>query len=196
MNTTSDIKKLFEQGGGVLTTQELEGGGVSYYYIRKLVENNQIERIKQGVYRWLDDESDELVEVQKIVPQGIFCLFSAALLHDLSTFVPSEYHLAIPRKDKVALPDYPPIKIYYWDDNQYSLGLSIFKRENVGLRVYSLEKTVCDFIKFRNKIGLDVTKEVLKNYLALRDRNLHKLMALAKELGISTIARQYLEILV
>lgn len=196
MNTTSDIKKLFEQGGGVLTTQELEEGGVSYYYIRKMVENKQIERIKQGVYRWLDDESDELVEVQKIVPQGIFCLFSAALLHDLSTFVPSEYHLAIPRKDKVSLPDYPPIKIYYWDDDQYSLGLSIIKKENVGLRVYSLEKTVCDFIKFRNKIGLDVTKEVLKNYLALRERNLHKLMALAKELGISTIARQYLEILV
>lgn len=196
MNTTSDIKKLFEQGAGVLTTQELEEGGVSYYCIRKLVENKQIERIKQGVYRWLDDESDELVEVQKIVPQGIFCLFSAASLHDLSTFVPSEYHLAIPRKDKVALPDYPPIKIYYWDDNQYGLGQVKIMRENVGLRVYSLEKTVCDFIKFRNKIGLDVTKEVLKNYLALRNRNLHKLMAFAKELGISTIARQYLEILV
>lgn len=58
------------------------------------------------------------------------------------------------------------------------------------------EKTVCDFIKFRNKVGLDVTKEVLKNYLAFRERNLNDLMVYAKQMGISTIVRQYLEILV
>ena len=196
MNTAVDIKKLFEQGAGVLTSQELEEGGVSYYHIRKLIDNKKVERIKQGLYRWLDEESDELVEAQKIVPQGVFCLFSAALLHELSTSVPSEYHMAIPRKDKVTLPDYPPIKIYYWDDTQYNLGHVKITKQNAGLNVYGLEKTVCDFIKFRNKVGLDVTKEVLKNYLAHRERNLNDLMVYAKQMGISTIVRQYLEILV
>ncbi len=196
MNTATSIKKLFEQSGGVLTTQELEEAGISYYYVRKLIENEQIERVKQGVYCWLNGEGDELAEVQKIVPNGIFCLFTAALLYELTTFVPSGYHVAIPRKDKVTLPAYPPINLYYWDDNQYKLGQADIIRQNVSLRIYDREKTVCDFIKFRNKVGIDITKEALKNYLNLRERNLNKLMAYARQMKISTIVNQYLEILV
>ena len=64
------------------------------------------------------------------------------------------------------------------------------------MKIYDKEKSVCDAIRFRNKVGLDVMKEVLKNYLALRDRNLNDLMSFAKQIRISTIARKYLEILV
>jgi predicted transcriptional regulator of viral defense system len=196
MKKNLKIKTLFLKRGGVLTTKELKEAGVSYYFIQKMLQNEQIERIKRGVYRWAEGTEDEWVEVSKIVPHGIFCLFSAALLYDLSTFVPSGYHVAIPWKDKVRLPDYPPIKLYFWKDAQYELGKTTHQRNAFILPVYDLEKTVCDFIKFRNKVGLDVTKEVIRNYLARRDRNLNTLMDYSRQLKISSVVEQYIEVLV
>ncbi len=168
---------------------------MSYYFIQKLLQNEQIERIKRGVYRWAEGE-DEWQEARKIVPQGIFCLFSAALLHDLSTFVPSEYHISIPWKDKVKLPGYPPIKLYYWKEKQYEVGKSTHRHNDWKLPLYDLEKTVCDFIKLRNKAGLDVTKEVVRNYLDRKDRNLNKLMEYSRQLKISSVVKQYIQVLV
>ncbi len=196
MKNKQDIRKLFAKSGGVLTREELNQAGVSYYYIRKLLEDGEVERIKQGVYRWGEDGNDEWIEVQKMVPQGIFCLFSAAFLHELSTFVPSQYHIAIPWKNKVRTPEYPPVKFYYWQKPQYVLGQTSFKRDSYEFYLYDQEKTICDFIKFRKKVGVDLMKEVVKNYLARKDRNLNKMMTYAGELGVYSIVKSYIEILV
>lgn len=182
--------------GGVLTTGELNEAGISYYFIKKLIQNGEIERIKQGVYRWIEGLNDERIEVNKIVPQGIFCLFSAADLHELTTFVSSAYHMAIPWKSKVTLPDYPPIQLYFWKDNQYNIGQVDYKSDALDIVIYDLEKTVCDFVKFRRKVGLDITKEVIRNYLNRKDRNLDKLMSYSHQLKISSVVKRYLEVLV
>lgn len=181
--------------GGVLTTKETKQLGISYYYLQKYLRSKKIERIKQGVYRWLENADDEWQEVKKIVPKGVFCLFSAASLHELTTFISSEYHLAIPRKHKVILPEYPPIKIYYWKESHYELGIASIDHSRNSLRIYDIEKTVCDFIKYRNKLGLAITKEVIKNYLGRPDRNLNKLMQYAKQLRLGSIVQQYFEVI-
>ena len=196
MNKKQNIQELFAESGGVLTTEELNEAGVSYYYIRKLLDIGELERIKQGVYRWKEAKNDEWAEVQKMIPQGIFCLFSTSFLHELSTFVPSQYHVAIPWKDKVSLPDYPPVKLHYWQAPQYAVGRSIRQRDGYELNIYDQEKTVCDFIKFRNKVGIDVMKEVVRNYLGRKDRNLNKIMIYARQLGISSIIKSHFELLV
>lgn len=196
MEKYNRMYELFKSGGGVLTTGELEEAGISYYFIKKLMRSNEIERIKQGVYRWLEGSNDEWAEVKKIVPQGVFCLFSAAALHELSTFVSSEYHVAIPWKSKVTLPHYPPIQLYFWKDNQYHIGQVDYKNDALDLVLYDLEKTVCDFVKFRRKVGLDITKEVIRNYLNRKDRNLDKLMAYSRQLKISSVVKRYIEVLV
>ena len=196
MGKYNRINKLFKSGGGVLTTGELKEAEVSYYFIRKLMQNGKIERVKQGIYRWIEGSNDEWIEVKKIVPQGVFCLFSAAALHELTTFVPSAYHMAIPWKSKVTLPDYPPIRLYFWKDKQYDLGNFNYKNDAVDIAMYDLEKTVCDFVKFRRKVGLDITKEVIRNYLSRKDRNLNKLMAYSRKLKISSVVERYIEVLV
>lgn len=196
MNKEQQIKRLFFESGGVLSTEELYEAGISYYFIRKLLNAGELERIKQGVYRWKEAENDEWAEVQKMVPKGIFCLFSAAFLHELSTFVPSQYHVAIRWKDKVTLPEYPPVKLYYWQEPQYDLGHAIIQRDGYEINSFDREKTVCDFIKFRNKVGIDIMKEIVKTYLGAKDRNLNKLMTYAGQLGISSLVRSYLEVMV
>lgn len=196
MNEEPQIKRLFLASGGVLTREELHEAGISYYFIRKLLNAGELERIKQGVYRWKEAENDEWAEVQKMVPRGIFCLFSAAFLHELTTFMPSQYHVAIPWKDKVTLPEYPPVKLYYWQKPQYELGQAVIQRDGYEINIYDREKTVCDFIKFRNKVGMDIMKEIVKTYLGAKDRNLNKLMTYARQLGISSLVRSYLEVMV
>lgn len=196
MKIESDIKQLFESNKGILSIKHLQSQGINYYALNKLLKSQKVERIKPGLYRWTDFIGDELYEALQVVPNGIVCLYSAAAYFELTTFISSAYHIAIPKKRKIRLPDYPPIKLYYWSDSQFSCGQEQ-KISNAGnpITIYNKEKIVCDFIKFRNKTGQDLAKEVLKNYLDGKDRNITKLMAYANELKISSILKKYLEVL-
>ncbi len=190
------IQQLFSSKGGILGIKELQEAGISYYFLNKLIDRKFIRRIKQGVYAWQGEEVDERQEVVRIIPKGVFCLHSAAFFHELSTFVPVEHHIAIPWKSKVRLPDYPPVKLYYWQEPQFTVGLTHLLSNEEEVPIYDKEKTVCDFLKFRNKVGMDATKEVLKSYLNLKERNIQKVMVYARKLKIYSTAKQYLEVLI
>ena len=196
MKNEFDIKQLFESNHGVLTINQLQDRGVTYYALNKLIKANKVERVKPGLYRWTDFIGDELFEALKIVPNGIICMYSAAAYFELTTFIPAEIHIAISKKRKIRLPDYPPIKLYYWSEPQLSCGQEQIKN-NLGnpITIYNKEKVVCDFIKFRSKTGQDLSTEVLKNYLNREDRNITKLMAYARELNINSPLKKYLEVL-
>lgn len=98
--------------------------------------------------------------------------------------MPTGHHLAIPDDRKVALPDYPPIKLYFWNATPYSTGITRADLEGGSIKVYDLEKTVCDVIRHRNKIGFEALKEILKNYLDRKGRNLNRLHSYSKQLNI------------
>lgn len=196
MQTRISIDKLFAKAGGVLSTAQLKEAGYSYYDIKNLLEDGIIERIRHGWYRHLALSDNEWAEVGAIIAGGVFCLHSAAQLHELSTFVSGSYQIAIHWKKRIRLPSYPPIKLYYWKDEQYELGQVKKEVDGVQVLVYDMEKTVCDFLKARNKLGLEAAKEVANNYVDHPDRDLNKLMRYAQALGISSVARQYFELLV
>ena len=196
MQKIANIKQLFRTSYGVLTAGALEAQGISRYFIKKMLDNGELELVKRGVYKLNEPDVHELTEVSAIAPRGVLCLYSSALIHELSTFFSGDYHVAIPKKSKVRLPDYPPIQLYYWDKHQYGLGIEEIIKDGVPIRMYDAEKTVCDFIKFRHKTGLDTTKEVLKTYLNSDKRNIDKLVKYSRELRIRTVIDTYLEILV
>lgn len=196
MEQFRDVEKLFSEAGGALTSKELNAAGVTFYTIKKMLAAGLIERVRRGVYRSIQESRDQWSEIKRIVPQGVFCLYTAAILHELSTFVSSSYQVAIPWKDKVSLPKGYPIDIYYWKDEQYEIGQIVYQSNFTDLTIYDLEKTVCDFVKLRKKVGLDLTKEVLRNYLRRRDRNLHKLKDYANRLSISSVVDQYVKLMV
>lgn len=192
----NNIQTIFEQANGVANTQYLKEKGVSYYHINQLLEAAQIIKIKQGLYKWADFETDELVEVAHIVPKGVLCLFTACNYYELTTFVSSEYHVAIPDEHKIVLPDYPPIKLYYWNTIPYNLGITTVLLNEKPVKIYNIEKTVCDVVRHRNKVGFDIVKEVFKNYLQKKNRNLSQLNIYAKALNIHNIIHEFINILV
>ena len=144
------IEQIFQDNHGFATTKALKSKGVHHYQIKELLAKQTISKIKQGVYKWNEnaDNKDELLEVARLAPKGVVCLLSAALHYELTTFVPAQYQLAIPRKDKITLPSYPPIKLYYWSDVAYQLGQQSVKIGNDAIAIYDIEKTVCDSIKY------------------------------------------------
>jgi predicted transcriptional regulator of viral defense system len=196
MSNTITLKDHFAKAGGILSTAQLKAAAYSDYDIAKLLEAGEIERIRHGWYRHIAIADNEWAEVSTLIGGGVFCLHSAAQVHNLSTFVSGSYQVAIPWKKRIRLPSYPPIQLYYWKDQQYTLGQTLIEVDGRQIPVYDAEKTVCDFLKARNKVGFEATKEVTTTYAKHAQRDLTKLMRYAKTLGISSVAQQYFSLLV
>jgi len=159
------ILEKIESNNGYITTKEINELGINRFYLSKLEKIGKIERIKRGVYRIKEKiVENEIFEINRLVPKGVLCLESAAEYYGLTTVIPNEYQVAIEREIKVVLPEYPPIKLYYYNKKSYELGVEEIEKNGEKLKIYDIEKTICDITKYRNKIGKNVYKEILKNY--------------------------------
>ena len=188
------IALLAEHHKGLLRAADLIGAGLSFKQLRQLTASGDLEKLGRGMYRIPSHTYDERVEIARRIPNGVFCLYSACYLHQLSDFVPSEQHLAVPKKSRYVLPDYPPVKQYFWETNAFQLGISDLNLDGSNIRVYDPEKAVCDMFRLRAKTG-EVVKEVVKNYLQRPDRDLSKLHDYARQLRVEKVLDQYLNIL-
>lgn len=196
MQKEKALIEIFQRNKGYARTSDVLNAGIHNHYLNVLVKEGKAVKIKRGLYRLTSvSVDDELEEVSRIIPGGVVCLFSAWNYYQLSDFVPPEYHIAIEKSRKVTLPDYPPIKVYYWSEKYWRIGITKVTIGNAGISIYEKEKSVCDAIRFRNKIGKDVEKEVLKNYLKERDRDIDKLLHFARLLRVEGQLKNYLNIL-
>ena len=192
MNGLAETKKF-------ITTAELKDMGYSYYKIGKLEKDGILRRINRSTYENLSYKGDEndFFSAEAFVPNGVICLMSAARYYELTNFLPDSVDVAIERKKKVAtLPDWPEIKIFYFDSARMDLGVTEVREGDNVFHIFDIEKTVVDIIYYRNKVGIEETSEVLKNYLKRRDRQIDRLYAYAKQLRCEKVVRTYLEVLV
>lgn len=182
-----------------ITTAELKDMGYSYYKIGKLEKDGLLHRINRSTYENLSYKGDEndFFSAEAFVPNGVICLMSAARYYELTNFLPDSVDVAIERKKKVVtLPDWPEIKIFYFDPVRMDLGVTEVREGDNVFHIFDIEKTVVDIIYYRNKIGIEETSEVLKNYLKRRDRQIDRLYAYAKRLRCEKVVRTYLEVLI
>jgi len=166
------------------------------YQLRQLIKMGKVSRVKRGFYH-LNDSGDvfQEAEVAKMIPEGIFCMYTAWSHYELTTQISAEYHVAIPKTFRIVLPQYPPIKLYYWVIQTFELGKTIAEINGAKVTVYDIERSVCDAVKFRNKIGTDIMSEILRNYSSRKDKNLDKLLKYASKLRIAKTMSQYLQII-
>ena len=192
MNAIAENKKF-------ITTAELKNMGYSYYKIGKLEEQGILSRVNRSTYENLTYKGDEndFFSAEAFVPNGVICLMSAARYYELTNFLPDAVDVAIERKKKVnTLPEWPEIRIFYFDASRMDLGITEVRDGDNCFHIFDIEKTVVDIIYYRNKIGIEETSEVLRNYLKRRDRRIDRLYAYAKRLRCEKIIRTYLEVLV
>ena len=182
-----------------ITTAELKRMGYSYYKIGKLEKDGLLRRVNRSTYENLSYKGDEndFFSAEAFVPKGVICLMSAARYYELTNFLPDSVDVAIERKKKVVtLPDWPEIKIFYFNPSRMNLGVTEVQEGDNVFHIFDIEKTVVDIIYYRNKIGIEETSEVLRNYLKRKDRQIDRLYAYAKQLRCEKVVRTYLEVLV
>jgi len=192
------IKEIFYVNNGYIRTRDISSKDVNRRYLRDLIDEGVIEKIKQGLYRWKDakfDVEEELVNVSKIIHHGVICLVSALAYYELTTYTPGEYTIAVGRNYNIKLPDYPPIKLYYFSDKYYMDGIEKIDINGNIIKIYNIEKTICDCLRYGNKISKDIIVESIKEYVKRRDKNISKLMNYAAKAKVKDVVQKYMEVL-
>lgn len=169
-------------------------GRTAYYKMLEDVHQGELIQVRRGVYANIDQLSGNMTDINTIVPDGILCLWSAWNIHQLTTSMPQAFHVAVKRDRKVTVPSFPKIEIHHYTESILKLGIMKMKIDGFNIRVYDVERSVCDAVKFRNKVGMDVCSEIINNYLERPNRNLSKLMDYARKLRVGTILEQYLQV--
>lgn len=186
------IHRALTKYGGVIRSYELQEPR-AYYNINKEIKSGNVIRIKNGVYMLPEELASTMIDVARIVPGGVVCLYSAWDYYGLTTQIPDGFYIAIEKHRKVVVPEIMGIILCYWQEKYCTMGVEEIEIANHKVKIFCIEKSVCDAIKFRNKIGTEVAIEILKNYLKRKERNISLLMDFAKQMRILSTMRQYLE---
>jgi predicted transcriptional regulator of viral defense system len=183
---------------GVIRPRDLAGTGGHRAHLQQLLQQGLVERSGRGLYTLPDAEITEhhsFAEACKRVPHGVICLLSALRFHNLTTQAPFEVWLAIDRKARLPRTDTPPLRIVRFSGAALSEGVEEHLIEGVTVRVYNPAKTVADCFKYRNKIGLDVALEALRECRRERRATMDEVWRYAVVCRVANVMRPYLEAL-
>jgi predicted transcriptional regulator of viral defense system len=195
------IERLLDlaRAQGVIRSGDLRSHGIPREYLSRLYSKGVLERSSHGVY-YLSEanltEHHSLAEAAKVVPKGVICLLSALQFHDLTTQSPFEIWLAIDYKAHRPKTNGFPLRVVRFSGSALTSGIEEHLIEGVPVRIYSSAKTVADCFKYRNKIGLDVALEALRDYWKSGLANADELWKYAKICRVANVMRPYMEGLV
>lgn len=181
---------------GILRPSDLDEMGVPRVYLTRLTASGQLKKAGRGLYRLPESplsEHESLVAVAIRVPQAVFCLLTALQFHELTTQLPRQIWIAMLRGSHTPRIDYPPVKMIQFSGEAYAQGIEVHERDQVTLRVYGIAKTIADCFKHRNKIGLDVALEALKDARSRKKVSADDLWRYAKICRVANVMRPYLE---
>lgn len=183
---------------GTARSRELVAAGITRSQLSRMVAAGQLIRVARGLYALPDYQIGEhgaLVTVAKRAPGVLFCLLTALRFHELTTQAPFEVWIAIGNKEHPPRLDYPPLRTVRFSEAALKAGVETHKIDGTRVRVTGVAKTVADCFKFRNKIGLDVALEALREARRTKKASADELWQFAKLNRVANVMRPYLEAL-
>ena len=180
----------------LLRAGDLSEHGLSPQLLIKLHQAGKLERVARGGYSLPGTalaEHQTLAEVCKRVPKAIVCLLSALQFHDIGTQQPHEVWIALPEATRAPAVAYPPLRIARLRGAAYTEGIETATDQGTPIRVYGVAKTIADCFKFRNKVGLDVALEALKDAWRRRKVSMEDLTRYARINRVERVMQPYLE---
>lgn len=189
---------IFRRHRGVLRTARALKLGIHPRVLYRLRDSGRLVAVTRGVYRLADlpePNQPDLLVVASRIPQAVICLISALSFYGLTTQVPHEVYVALPRGSRYPRVQHPPIRVFLMTGAAYSEGSETHSVEGVQIRVYAPEKTVVDCFKFRNKIGIDVAVEALRLARERKRVTPRALLHYARLCRVERVMRPYLEAL-
>jgi predicted transcriptional regulator of viral defense system len=196
----SPIEKIIRlaRESGIIRPRDLEAYGIPREYLRRLCDKGVLERQSRGIYTLRDAELTEhhsLMQACKRLPKGVVCLLSALRFHGFTTQAPFEIWVAIDRKARLPKVEGVPLHLVRFSGESLTEGVERHGIEGVEVSVYCPAKTVADCFKYRNKIGLDVALEALRECRRERRCTVDDLWRFAKICRVANVMRPYLEAL-
>jgi len=183
---------------GIVRPRDIEAIGLPREYLVRLHRQGKINRSGRGIYTLPDanvTERHSYAQVAKRVPESVICLLSALAFHEVTTQSPASIWIALPKGARTPAFGSPSLRIVRLSGPSLTEGIDKHQVEGVPVRVFSPAKTVADCFKFRNKIGLDVAIEALKDCLRQKKANVNEIYRYAKVCRVSNVIRPYMEAL-
>lgn len=196
MTAEDKAVSYFKKAGGILKTSQAMEQGIRPELLYKLRDKGILESMGWGVYKLAEQGTGtdpQIINLALKHKKAVLCLTSALFIHKLTTQIPRQIYVALPKGSRS--PDKAKGKVQFFTiaKDQYDLGIEVHEVDGVKLKVYDPEKTVVDCFKFRNKIGLDLAIEALREWKKGRSKNMKKLFAYAKACRVEKVMMPYLE---
>jgi predicted transcriptional regulator of viral defense system len=198
MATVTDRQRVLDlaRRRGTLTTREVVSAGIHRQVLSRLAREGVLERVARGRYRLPTapvTEHHGLALAAAAVPRGIVCLLSALAFHEIGTQVPAEVWIALDRRARRPALGFPPLRVVRFSGDALTEGVERHRIEGVEVPITSVAKTIADLFKYRNKIGLDVALEALREGWRDRRFTMAELDRAARASRVERVMRPYVE---
>ena len=187
MKSSEEYKAIFDKYNGLARTQQLQEDGLAYRPLQKLIEQGYVEKVRYGYYRWVNhDDFSEAGLIKYLFPDAVLCLDTALRYYGYSDRTPGEWHLAVDKysgRSRFNI-DYPFVKPYYLEPSTLELGLTEGDIDGHTVRIYDRERTICDCLRYRNKMDKEIFNKAIRAYIDDPGKNIPKLMEYAGSMRV------------
>ncbi len=193
---TENAVRIIHKHGGIIRSSAAIDAGISPRTLYALLDKGVLEKFSRGFYRLAELQplaNPDLVIIGSRVPRGVICLISALAFHEITTQIPHEVNIALEKGMEEPRISHLPISVHRFSAQTFQSGIEEHMIDGVSIRVYSLEKTLADCFKFRNKIGMDIVLEALKLYKERKHFNADELLKYGKICRVEKVMIPYLE---
>ena len=196
MNYLKKLENLIDVNNGTLFTSDLTRLSIPRTYLSKLVSIGKLDRVSRGVYVLSGEIEDEMYYMQIKYPKLIYSHETALFIHGLSDRTPFEYSATVSSSYKVVKNISESNKIYYIKSELHSLGITTAKTSfGNDIKLYNVERTICDIVRSRNKIDIQILNDAVKRYVKLKSADFNLLSEYAKKFHVDKIIKKYMEVL-
>ena len=196
MNYKDKIIKIAEDNNGYIQTKTVTENGIPKNYLNELVNENRLLKVNIGLYMLPDCFIDEYFMFQYTNTDAIFSLETALYLHNYSDRIPTIYYITVPRNYGGNLREKKNVELLYIKKEFYDIGITeIDSPLGQKIKVYDLERTICDIVKYKNKIDPEIFSKALKEYSRSKNKNLNNLIIYARKLKVDDEVRKYMEVM-
>lgn len=194
MKYKNEILKLFNNG--YLTTKDVIEHNIPRIYLSRLIDEHVIERVSRGIYIKSNDIPDNMVVLQNKSKNAIYSHMTTLYLYGLSNRIPIKYDITVNQGYNGTLQRDNNVNLFYIKRDLLNLGLTTYILDSgYEIKVYDLERTICDIIKNKNRLDQEVVNKAIREYFYSNNKNVLKLYEYAKKLKIYDKVRNTFEVL-
>jgi len=196
MNISQTILEFAIENNGIVTASKIKEMGITHGNLEYLVKKGKLEKVSRGVYILPDIWEDEIYNLQNRFKRGIYNLETALYLYDLTDRTPSHYSMAFPKGYNLKNPKSENILCTQENKEYYARGTSDIKTPCGNIvQAYDMERTLCDLLRKKNTLDIQLVSEAFKRYMNRNDKNIPKLSEYARHLKVENKLRNYMEVL-